>query len=58
MSHGQDSITLTADFYEDTALFGLDRFVAEAFIFFTEIVGHFLGKSGRAVDGKKGFCLF
>ena len=58
MGHGQNGVAFAADLYEDAALFGLDRFVAEAFIFFTEIVGHFLGKSGRAVDGKKGFCLF
>ena len=58
MGHGQNGVAFAADLYEDTAFFGLDRLVAEAFIFFTEIVGHFLGKSGRTVDGKKGFCLF
>ena len=33
MGHGQNGVAFAADLYENTALFGLDRLVAEAFVF-------------------------
>ena len=47
-----------ADLYENTALFGLDRLVAEAFVFLAEIIRYFFRETGRTVDSQQGFRLF
>ena len=41
MGHGQNCVVFTADLYENAALFGLDRFVAEALVLFTEVIRYF-----------------
>ena len=58
MGHGQNRVAFTADLYENAALFGLDRFVAEALVFFTEVIRYFFRETGRTVDSQQGFGLF
>ena len=58
MGHGQNGVAFAADLYENTALFGLDRLVAEAFVFLAEIIRYFFRETGRTVDSQQGFRLF
>ena len=58
MCHGQNGVAFAADLYENTALFGLDRLVAEAIVFLTEIIRYFFRETGRTVDSQQGFRLF
>ena len=58
MGHGQNGVAFAADLYENTAFFGLDRFVAEALVLFTEVIRYFFREAGRAVDSQQGFGLF
>ena len=51
-----DRVAFTADLYENAALFGLDRFVAEALVLFTELWlrPHRYGNRGVLSDGRYG----
>ena len=58
MGHGQNCVVFTADLYENAALFGLDRFVAEALVLFTEVIRYFFREAGRAVDSQQASACF
>ena len=58
MGHGQNGVAFAADLYENTALFGLDRLVAEAIVFLTEIIRYFFREAGGTVDRQQSLSLF